>query len=77
MKIEIEVKDKEEFINALNNAIVALNEFHCEIYFMVDTKNLNFGKIIDKYGKDKCVEVLRNRLTILHDVYDQIQNTDN
>ena len=76
MKIELEVEDKEEFINAMNNAIVALNEFQSEIYLMGFTKNRNFSKLVDKYGYDKCVEVLRNRLTILHNVYDQIQKSN-
>lgn len=75
MKIELEVEDKEELEKAINNAIVALNDIQCEIYLIGETKNINFSKLVDKYGNDKCVEILRNRLTILHNVYDQIQKS--
>lgn len=73
MKIELEVEDKEEFEKAINNAIIALNNIQSEINLMGFTKNVNFSKLVDKYGYDKCVEILENRLKILHDVYNQIQ----
>ena len=76
MKIELEVEDKEEFINAMNNAIIALNDIQSEINLMGFTKNVKFSKLVDKYGYDKCVEILENRLNMLHDAYNQIQKSN-
>lgn len=74
MKIELEVENKEEFEIALNNSIVALHEFQAEISLMGYTKNEQFSKLIEKYGYDNCIKQLRKRLTILKDIYYQVQN---
>ena len=47
MKLEIEVDDLTEFVSALNNSIVALNDIYSSLYFGCDIP-LIFEKALEK-----------------------------
>lgn len=72
--ITIQVEDKEKFISALNNAIVALNQVRVSLLFCCDVPDA-FDKFLTKeFGndQDKKLKHITNKLEILHKVYKQL-----
>lgn len=75
MKITIEVSDKEEFISALNNSLIALNDIANTFFFCCDPphKWIKWQEK-NKMTNDECCEILRNRISLLKDVMLQIED---
>ena len=78
MKLTIEVEDKEEFISALNNAIIALGNIASTAMFALNLP-ANFEQmLIKKVGPDPDDQYnfLRSRIELLKDVYFQLESED-
>ena len=73
-EVVIQVEDKEEFLDALNNSIVALNEVKNKFFLGAINLNNQWETWLQKHNNniDECVELLTRRLEILNDVYNQI-----
>lgn len=75
MKLTIEVEDKEEFISALNNAIITYNNLACTVLFGLQVPEQFEKMLMDKVGPDPDDQyaLLKKRIDILKDVYRQIE----
>ena len=75
MKIELDIKDLTETINALNNAINTYNDLKASIVFDMEVPT-KYQKLI---GTNAVYpeEIVDRRLKILHDVYNQLLEKEN
>ena len=72
-EIIILLENEKELKNALNNAIIALNDIYGHFHIGIEIpKNwLQFLKM-DNDNYEECIEILKKRLEILYDVYNQL-----
>ena len=75
MKLTIEVEDKEEFISALNNAIITFNNLACTVLLGLEVPEAFNKMLMDKVGPDPDDQYafLNKRVNILKDVYYQLE----
>ena len=73
-EIKLHIENKEELLDALNNAIVALNEVKNKFFLGAINLNNQWETWLQKHNNniDECVELLTRRLEILNDVYNQL-----
>ena len=71
MKVEFEIEDKEQLKDALNNAIIAYNQFYCQIFFCCEYPAV-FEPLVEKYEHEELLEILQARLNTLHNLYNQL-----
>lgn len=75
MKIELDIKDLTETINALNNAINTYNDLKGLIAFDMEVPS-KYKKLIGTNAV--CPEeIVDRRLRLLHDMYNQLLEKEN
>lgn len=75
MKIELDIKDLTETINALNNAINTYNDLKASIAFDMEVP-IKYQKLIGT-NADCPEEIVDRRLKLLHDIYNQLLEKEN
>ena len=75
MKIELDIKDLTETINALNNAINTYNDLKALIAFDMEVPT-KYQKLIST-NADCPEEIVDRRLKLLHDIYNQLLEKEN
>ena len=75
MKIELDIKDLTETINALNNAINTYNDLKASIAFDMEVPT-KYQKLIST-NADCPEEIVDRRLKLLHDIYNQLLEKEN
>ena len=75
MKIELDIKDLTETINALNNAINTYNDLKASIAFDMEVP-IKYQKLIGT-NTDCPEEIVDRRLKLLHDIYNQLLEKEN
>ena len=75
MKIELDIKDLTETINALNNAINTYNDLKALIAFHMEVP-YKYQKLIST-NADCPEEIVDRRLKLLHDIYNQLLEMEN
>lgn len=75
MKIELDIKDLTETINALNNAINTYNDLKVSIAFDMEVP-IKYQKLIGT-NADCPEEIVDRRLRLLHDMYNQLLEKEN
>lgn len=75
MKIELDIKNLTETINALNNAINTYNDLKASIAFDMEVP-IKYQKLIS-INADCPEEIVDRRLKLLHDIYNQLLKKEN
>lgn len=75
MKIELDIKDLTETINALNNAINTYNDLKASIVFDMEVPT-KYQKLIST-NVNYPEEIVDRRLKLLHDIYNQLLEKEN
>ena len=79
-KITIEVENKEELLNALNNAIVTLqDEVYAPLFFCCKLPS-RWEKWLDKHEElghsyEDCMEIVKSRLDLLTKIFKKLEET--
>ena len=77
-KITIEVEDKEELLDALNNSMVALAEVRTKFFFGGIELTEKWHKWLTKHNNSciECYELLTKRVDLLQNVFKQIEESE-
>ena len=77
-KITIEVEDKEELLDALNNSMVALAEVRSKFFFGGVELTEKWHKWLTKHNNSciECYELLTKRVNLLQNIFKQIEESE-
>lgn len=77
MKVSIEISDKVSTLDALNNAMVSFGDIITAFFLGVQVP-AKWAMWAEKnnYDPDEAVKILRERMDLLKDIYEQIDSID-